>query len=687
MSIQLLNSNEIIKSLHLQGAVVHFLPANISQTFPNLKILKIINSSLSEIEKSDFMGLEKVVEINFEKNLISKLPVDAFQWLEGLTKINLNRNNISAIPAKLFNKNLKLTEISLVGNRIEQLHDQIFKNLVNLEFIFLSDNNIEDLRGGTFDDCTELQVITINNNKLKFAPKSIFDRNQKLTFSRKNFLKNKCIDSFLESNALNTFEDLMDAFAESCKPYNQEYIDELIDKIKMLERKSEKCESENSKLDKEFNKLSDELRTKKEQLEILEEEKTTFESKLTSKDEKISELNDKVEELTKDVKNLTSNNTKCQIDLKNQETLNTDLEAELKTCKDLSQDCLEIKDNTLRKLGSESLKIHKFETINQNLTAELDKLRTKVTEQDQIIANITKDIEASATKLRISDMTNLFLLNGYNEANQTIKALSTKSCRSKSLTPIAEPENVNFYNIACKFEETDIRNDKFYTCGVNDVRALDCGAKLKEISTNSNGKTVTGISFTDSQLIDFPFDLTKKFENFKYFKITKSVFGKFVENICELSSEIEVLSVTSSTIGESITLDNCKALKTLQIDASGIKSISSSNPIKSLSNIALKSNKIEEISMEFFSKFENLKSVQMSENKISFLNGNIFDGNKLLETVNLSKNPIKKINGEIFTQNTKLANVDFKQLECISKAEYNKNKIRDLRDEILSKCR
>lgn len=675
-----------IKTLFLKEAVVFFLPVNISQEFPNLKVLKVINSSLTEFEKSNFAGLEKITEVNFERNLITNLPADALYLLESLTKINLNYNNISDIPAKIFSNNLNLTEISFIGNRIEQLHDQTFKNLVNLNYIFLSDNNIEDLRGGTFDDCTELKVISISNNKLKYAPINIFDKNNKLTFSKKNFENNKCIDSYLKKSSLEKFEDLKDALKDNCKPHNQAYIDELKEKNEKLEKELKKLSNEFAKAEKKVTEANEKLVRKSEELIELQKNKDKCDKELAPKDQKILELSGKVEELTKDSNNLTSSSSNCQTSLKAKELANSDLEMEIKSCKTLLEECKDINYQTLNHLGSEAVKIHKFEVLNKNLTAELEVLRLQAADKDKIIADNTQTIQKSDIKLRINEMTIEFIMNGYKEANKTIEALNKTSCSSKLLTPIAETESTNFYNIDCKFEDNFSRNDKFYTCSVNDVKALNCNAKSKEISSNSNGKTVTGISISDSQFIDFPTVLAEKFKNFEYFKISKSVFGKFVENICKLSSEIEVLSVMSSIVGDSIKLDQCMKLKTLQIESSGIKTISAANPIKTLTNIALRGNKIEEISKEFFSKFENLKSIQMPENKISYLNGNTFDGNKLLETVNLSKNPIKKINGEIFSQNSKLVSIDFKQLDCINKAEYNKNKIDVIKREIVEKC-
>lgn len=940
-----------ISTLFFKDAEVNYLPVGISKEFSKLKIIKVVSSSLIEIKKSDFEGLKNVIEVNFERNSITKLPNDLLQLLESLSKINLNHNNISAIPAQLFINNLELTVISFVGNRIVMINEQTFKNLVNLKHIDLSNNLIEDLRDGTFDDCTELKEISIANNKLKYAPESIFDKNTELIFKMKYFENNMCIDSFLESSTIDNIKDLKNAIRDNCKPPNQGIIEELRRKIKKLEKSNEKLEQEKNdeiknlekklkdskeELTKAENKLNStmaELDAKKQELEKLQQDKNETDSKVSLAENGILEMNKTIAELTENLENSTMNSLKCQSDLADLEAKNLDLQKDLKNSQSNLKNCNDVYSQTLKdfgmkfindtkfaiqienltaklenlqkvldnktetiadyenkiqnasktleeneatiqnlksnfttsnekiailekdlstlalkslnyhskieghettnskltteleslkklhqecmnasklaydkhaidstqistfeainqnltaelsvlkvqvaekdeiiaknhktiqeldsnletykvanqfyktassktidefkrilkaeemtnksndtnssistcesqlkalktanldlqtKLGSsttpnqecknDSIKIGNFESTNQNLTAELDSLRLQIADKDRIIDNNSQTIQNSEKALNSCKMEINALKNGYKEANLTIEELNSTSCNSKALTPIAVPESFNFYNIDCKFEENSNRNDNFYTCSVNDVRAVDCNAKLKEISSSTNGKTVTGISISDSFFIDFPTDLAKKFKDFKFLKITKSIFGKFAENICELSNEIEVLSMTSSNVGDSIKLDQCKALKTLLIESSGIKSISAANPIKSLSSIVLKGNKIEEISKEFFDKFENLKSVQMPENKITSLSGNTFDGNKLLETVNLSKNPIKKINGEIFSQNSKLVSIDFNQLECIKKAEYNKKKIDAMKKDIMAKC-
>ncbi|XP_070495523.1 slit homolog 3 protein-like [Chironomus tepperi] len=659
-----------ISTLFLNEAIVHVLPANLSDAFPNLEILKIVNSSLSEINKADFMDLVKIVEINFELNLISNLPVDALQHLENLSKINLNHNKISSIPSKFFANNLKLTEISVVGNQIEQLHDQTFKNLVNLRYLLLSDNNIVDLRDGTFDDCVDLEVISISNNKLNYAPKSIFDSNKKLIFLKKNFIKNKCIDSYFMENGMTSIDDLKDAFEENCKPYNQPYIDELKAKIEELEKDAKNLTKELKNANKNLEKSNKELTDKAQDFEDLQDVKNQMDATVAAQNDEISNLTSKIDNLTQNYNNLLSSSSKCQSDLKAQISHNSNIDSKLTSCTERFNDCKDYQDRTLKEIGNNTVKIHNLESINKNLTAELDILRSQIADNDSMTA----------------DDTLKSLMTAFKEANKKVEALSNKSCNVKSITPIAVPEHVSSFNIDCKFDDNYFRNDKFYTCGINEVRALDCNVKLKEIAGNSNGKEVTGISFMDSYFIDFPTELTQKFTNFKFFKVTKSGFGKFDENICKLSSDIEVLTVTSSIIGYTIRLDDCTALKTLQIETSGIKVITAANPIETLLNIALKGNKIEEITKDFFSKFQNLQTVQMSDNRITHLNGDIFDENSMLETVNLSKNPIMSINGEIFTQNSKLANVDFGQLKCISKAEHKKNKMRDFRRDVLSKC-
>lgn len=762
------NDKTKYETLFVSGAEVKFLPTNIATTFPDLKVLKVVQSSLQIIEKSNFEGLNGVTELNLEKNLIQILTADVFKPLENLKKINLNQNKISSLTSKIFEGNTKLVSISANGNMIKSISNQAFKNLIQLKSIHISNNQIEDLHSGTFDDCVELKTLSIHSNKLRYVPEKIFVKNPNLEASRKYFENNTCIDSYLVHGELSSLSDLTDAFKDHCRPQCYGEVEELENNVKSLETKlaeAKQCkgkletkEDELGKANKnledskvEILKFKNEGEDCKKMIEEFKSNQTLFNQMLKDNNETIKNmkeaettlkstiinLNQTIEQLNLQIKNQNESqvefNETCHINVsKMEKTLFTQfqksnkLEEDVNNCSNqvsiltsqlinanktliendqklvsLTND-LEIRILAFKALKDESTKNQC--SLNGSLKVEDNenvlKLKRENTEWSEKFNNLTDDYSGlnkteADCRLRMSslEILNQSMKQEINQLNdqlnktksendQRIKIIEDefKACNESKITANPELPKDNSYSIKCNIE----KNDEYLTCGVNDVQLKSSDIKVQNISSNLD---VIGLKFTDSKFIEIPDELVKKFENFKYFKATKSMFLNFNEDICEYSSKIEIFSVTSSVIGWTIKLDKCELLNTLQIEDSGIREISSEKPIKSLTKINLNSNKIQIITNDFFSKFENLKSIQMSENKISFLNGNIFDGNKLLESINLSKNPIKKINGEIFTQNAKLVNVDFRQLECINKAAYNKNKISDLRGEILSQCR
>lgn len=226
----------------------------------------------------------------------------------------------------------------------------------------------------------------------------------------------------------------------------------------------------------------------------------------------------------------------------------------------------------------------------------------------------------------------------------------------------------------------------YYNCYVNNLKNLNCGSKLKDIKNPPTGSLVTGISFTDTFLTEFPVETTIKFQKLKFMEITRSGFGFFNADICSYSSDFDIIIVTSSAIGRSVKLDKCRSLRDLKIENSEISDISAANSIPSLLNLILKKNRIKSVDREFFSKFVNLRNVQLAGNKLTELKGDIFDKNKELEVVNLADNPIMVVDGVLFQTNPKLAHADVKKLICINKIVLTLSNIKNLGIEMSHVC-
>lgn len=101
----------------LFDSTVNFIPANLSEFFPNLKILNICNCSLKSICSEDLRG---------------------FQDLEVLL---LDGNNLTTLPDDLFENTPKLNNISLKSNKIEFMSSKLFSPIITNDFFYIGLKN------------------------------------------------------------------------------------------------------------------------------------------------------------------------------------------------------------------------------------------------------------------------------------------------------------------------------------------------------------------------------------------------------------------------------------------------------------------------------------------------------------------------------------------------------------------
>jgi Leucine-rich repeat (LRR) protein len=113
---------------------IDFIPLEIFQEFPNLKLLFIRLSNLPIIKANLFT--EEFIKIEclyLKDNNIQEIEEDAFSELKELKLIDLSGNEIESIRHDIFKNNLKLEMIDFTFNDIKLLNVDLFKNLVNLK--------------------------------------------------------------------------------------------------------------------------------------------------------------------------------------------------------------------------------------------------------------------------------------------------------------------------------------------------------------------------------------------------------------------------------------------------------------------------------------------------------------------------------------------------------------------------
>lgn len=181
--------NNDVTELVIHNQYTPYLPALISDIFPNMIKYFAGASSLKFIERINFDGLSHLTQIEFGVNNIEKIPKDTFYGLPYLESLLLHNNKIEALHRDTFINNINLKEIYIYGNKIEFLDQGLFRNNMKLEGLH------------------------IDNNRLQFIESNLFENNKNL--KQANFQSNVCLSEHFP-NSVNLMR-LKEVFARNCK--------------------------------------------------------------------------------------------------------------------------------------------------------------------------------------------------------------------------------------------------------------------------------------------------------------------------------------------------------------------------------------------------------------------------------------------------------------------------------------
>lgn len=214
---------------------------------------------------------------------------------------------------------------------------------------------------------------------------------------------------------------------------------------------------------------------------------------------------------------------------------------------------------------------------------------------------------------------------------------------------------------------------------------FNCGTKIGEIKgqheSPKSKNDVSALSITNSVFNEFDVNYFRDFMNLKNLAIYDTKLGKSV-NIC--NDNLENLVVTKTTFsGYSAKIKNCLNLTRLIMENSNLKSVEIDD-CKSLTDLSLKENEIQEIAENFFAKMKELRNIQFSRNKLENLDGKLFSNNLKLEVINFSENNIKFIGSEFLSANKNLFVINFQNAGCLN-GNYKKNNIAVFKREV-EKC-
>ena len=141
-----LDSNDEVKAVEVLGhhssTVVKFIPFSIFKVFPFMEyfIMTAGSEELEELKPGFFTGAKNLHVLRIEETSVSELVADLFKEAKNLKFINLSNNILTTVDKKAFNGLADLESLALDNNLIENMHPHTFSDLKNLKFLDLTEN-------------------------------------------------------------------------------------------------------------------------------------------------------------------------------------------------------------------------------------------------------------------------------------------------------------------------------------------------------------------------------------------------------------------------------------------------------------------------------------------------------------------------------------------------------------------
>lgn len=134
-------SNDVTGFL-LQHINLCEFPQNLSNIFPNLLALHIINAKLKEIRQSDIAPWTQLKYLNLDRNDIQSLEKDLFKLNRELEWIFISQNRIKYIEATVFDGFSKLSQLNL---KLNDCIDNRKRNVTITRLLFFKTNFLEEM--------------------------------------------------------------------------------------------------------------------------------------------------------------------------------------------------------------------------------------------------------------------------------------------------------------------------------------------------------------------------------------------------------------------------------------------------------------------------------------------------------------------------------------------------------------
>lgn len=138
------------------------------------EVLYLARNGIAAIETDAFLNLNKVVTINLERNLLTKLHPRTFSYCYLLLKLILSHNPITLEEEESFLDANQLEYLDISFTNITELPLNTFKLLLKLRYLNISHNLLEVLDSEVFAPLLQLEVLDITDNNFKVIDYKVF---------------------------------------------------------------------------------------------------------------------------------------------------------------------------------------------------------------------------------------------------------------------------------------------------------------------------------------------------------------------------------------------------------------------------------------------------------------------------------------------------------------------------------
>lgn len=131
---------------------------------PDLKVILLNNNLITQLESNAFGISTNLVALNFRKNLIEDIAVDAFKDLTNLKELYLSDNKLSSLHMNTFSPLISLEILALSGNQLQSVDLELFHSNLQLHEILLYDNKITSMHPQVFCNMANLFNLELHGN-------------------------------------------------------------------------------------------------------------------------------------------------------------------------------------------------------------------------------------------------------------------------------------------------------------------------------------------------------------------------------------------------------------------------------------------------------------------------------------------------------------------------------------------